>query len=367
MSEFLFVTLDAGGNVPPALAMGQELQNRGHSVRVLGHEALRSQVAGAGLQFRAYRNAPPWDSTAEKGALETIRTLTSTITHAGIGNDLLEEVRHEPADVVVIDCMLLNALDAAGRAGLRHVALFHTFYEYFDGPWRRGPLGIVSRLKGLGPRRLWRTADLSLVCTDRELDPAGHRDDGPVWTGPIQPAYEPAITGPRPRVLASLSSTSFPGMGEVLQNIINAAEGLDLDLVVTTGPALDPNHLSGGSNVTIKQYVPHDELLPACSAVIGHGGHSTAFKALGHDLPMLILPMHPLLDQPMLGKAISAAGAGIALKRSADPEHIRAALRELLDEPSHREAAARVGARVRAAQGVATAAGHVEALVAHQR
>lgn len=367
MSEFLIVTLDAGGNVPPALGIGRELVDRGHSVRLLGHGSLRQAAGDAGLDFRPYRHAPHWDSTSEKGTIATLRMLISAVTAYGPGQDLLEEVRERPADVVLIDCMLLNVLDAANRAGLHHVALFHTFFEYFDGPWRRGPLGVVGRLKGLGARRLWDQADLLLICTDRDLDPAGRRDsDSMVWTGPIQSAFPSAVAGPRPRVLASLSTTAFPGMRQVLENIIVAAEGRDLDLVVTTGPALDPSRLSGGPNVTIRQYVPHEELLPACSAVIGHGGHSTAFKALGHDLPMLVLPMHPMLDQPMIGKAIESAGAGICLKKTAGPGDIRAALLRLLDEPGHRAAAARIGARVRASGGRRFAADQLEELLAHQ-
>ena len=37
MSNILFVTWDGGGNVPPALGIAAELQQRGHRVRVIGH------------------------------------------------------------------------------------------------------------------------------------------------------------------------------------------------------------------------------------------------------------------------------------------------------------------------------------------
>jgi hypothetical protein len=38
MGDILFVTWDGGGNVPPAIGIACELQRRGESVRVLGHE-----------------------------------------------------------------------------------------------------------------------------------------------------------------------------------------------------------------------------------------------------------------------------------------------------------------------------------------
>ena len=36
MTEILIVTWDGGGNVPPALLIGAELQRRGHGVMVRG-------------------------------------------------------------------------------------------------------------------------------------------------------------------------------------------------------------------------------------------------------------------------------------------------------------------------------------------
>ncbi|KAA0022016.1 glycosyltransferase [Antrihabitans cavernicola] len=368
MSDVLFVTLDAGGNLPPALSIGSELLRRGHRVRMLGHEPQRRAVEAAGLQFIPYRHSPPWDPTAQKTTATGLRRLIGVMTDRGIGADLLDAVRAERADIVVIvviDCMLLNALDAASRAGLRHAALFHTFYAYFDGSWRHGPIGIVGRMKGMGAQRLWRQADLALVCSERELDPARNRTgvDYLAWTGAIQDATQSAIAPERPRVLASLSTTNFPGQDAVLQNILDAVDGMDLDLTMTTGPAADPSKFVAPSNATVQQYVPHNELMPTCSAVIGHGGHATTFRALGHGLPMLVLPMHPMLDQPMVGKTIAAAGAGITLPKKSTPEAIRTALTQLLGTSSYRERAIVLGNRLRANDATAMAADRLAALM----
>ena len=48
-----------------------------------------------------------------------------------------------PADVVVVDCLMFGAMHAAADAGLRYVALEHSF----DTCWRRdrsGPDGAQS-------------------------------------------------------------------------------------------------------------------------------------------------------------------------------------------------------------------------------
>lgn len=365
MSDILFVTLDAGGNVPPALRIGEELTRRGHRVRVLGHEALRTAVESAGLTFLPYRHSPYWAPTEPKGTITALRQLLAVFTDKGIGTDLLDAVRDEPADLVVIDCMLLNALDAAGRAGLRHAVLFHTYYEYFDKPWRRGPVGTVGKIKGLDARRLWKRADLAFVCSEREFDPAGSRHDieHVVWTGAIQDAAQAAVAPDRPKVLASLSTTNMPGQTKVLQNILDAVGGMDLDLVMTTGPSADPNDFTAPANATVQQYVPHSELMPSCSAVIGHGGHATTFRALGHGLPLLVLPMHPMLDQPMLGESVERSGAGITRSRKSSPDEIRQALAALLSTPRYRERANEIGSGLRSKDGAATAADRLTALL----
>ena len=137
----------------------------------------------------------------------------------------------------------------------------------------------------------------------------------------------------------------------MLQKILDAAAGLPVELIVTTGPAVDPASLSVPDNASVHSYVDHNEIMPDCSAVICHGGHSTSMRALAHGLPVLVLPMHPLMDQHMVGKAISNAGAGVVLNRKSSPDQIGAALTALLASESQRKAAAYVGARLRRAGG----------------
>jgi UDP:flavonoid glycosyltransferase YjiC (YdhE family) len=136
---------------------------------------------------------------------------------------------------------------------------------------------------------------------------------------------------------------------------------------VTTGPAIDPSALRGGSHVEVIPYVPHEQLMPRASLLIGHGGHSTTLRALAHDLPVLVLPLHPQLDQPMIGAAVAAAGAGQVLPPTASPESIRQAAQQLLAEGPHRAAAATIGARLRAHQGLAAAADELDAVLTESR
>ena len=81
-----------------------------------------------------------------------------------------------------------------------------------------------------------------------------------------------------------------------------------------------------------------------------------------HGLPLLVLPADPRVDQPSVGRAVQGAGAGLSLDRSAAPDRIRAAVRTILGDPAFRAAADVVGQRMRAQDGVRTAADRLEGL-----
>jgi UDP:flavonoid glycosyltransferase YjiC (YdhE family) len=94
-------------------------------------------------------------------------------------------------------------------------------------------------------------------------------------------------------VLVSLSTVWFPPMSECLQTILDACAGLNARVVVTTGPVVDPADLRAARNTELHRYRPHAQLMPTASLLVGHGGHSTTMQALAHDLPMVLMPMHP--------------------------------------------------------------------------
>ena len=117
------------------------------------------------------------------------------------------------------------------------------------------------------------------------------------------------------------------------------------------------------ANVRVVDRADHGELFREASLVIGHGGHSTTFRALAHGVPVLLLPMHPLLDQPMIGKAVQRAGAGRMLPRTARPDRIGAAVAAVLADRAMQEAARSLGERLRATDAAGAGADAVERLI----
>jgi len=353
MADILFVTWDGGGAVPPALGIARELQARGHAVRFLGHEIQARELLEQGMEVAPAREARHFSGRVPN----SVPALMAAFGDRGMGRDLLRAVAERPADLVVVDCFMFGALDAAHRAGLPYVVLEHTFDDYYERVCLRGPLGLSLRLRRLAPRRAVESARMRIVTSVPELDPAGAASHlthvGPVVdVAPREPG--------EPTVLVSLSTYGYPGMQQVLQNILDATRAIDARIVVTTGPLVDPDALRHAGQVEVHRFVPHVQLMPRARMLVGHGGHGTTMQALAHDLPVLVLPLDGKTDQPGVGRAVSRTGAGRVASRRANPDELAPLIKGLLGEGPHRAAAARLGAAIRAMPGAANGADRVE-------
>ena len=353
MSDILFVTWDGGGNVPPAAGIARELQARGHTVRFLGHPGQVAGLARHGLQLSGFATARPFTSIEPSSPL----TMMATFADRAMGADVLAELDARPAEVVVVDCLLFGVMDALRRAGRSYVVLEHSL----DTSWRRlasGPFGQLLRLRGLRPLDLIDAGEPTMAATVPELD-SGHGEVvhiGAVVTGvPATPA--------EPTVLISLSTFAFRGLERTWQRLLDAVTTLPVRVIATTGPAVDVGRLRVPDGVELHTWLPHAEVMPEVSLVVGHGGHATTMAALAHDLPLLVIPMDSKTDQPLVGRAIQSAGAGRTMGRRSSPRKIRAAVEELLADGPHRTAAARLGTVVRATPGAVTGADLIESLL----
>jgi UDP:flavonoid glycosyltransferase YjiC (YdhE family) len=360
MAEILVVTWDGGGNVPPALGIAAELKRRGHAVRIAGHARQHDSLAAAGFEVVPAREARPFSAVEPHSPVAMVKTFGDR----GLGHDVLAALRERPADLVVVDCLLFGVLEALRESGTPYVILEHLYDEYFRKGWLRGPLGIGMRLMRLRPEASLARAEATYVASLPALDPAGTGPrQGLTYVGPVV-SWSPRVPAD-PAVLVSLSTFAFPKMRECLQTILDATAGLEARVVVTTGPVVDPASLRTAGNHEVHRFVPHAELMPHMSLVVGHGGHSTTMQALAHDLPLVVMPMHPMLDQPMVGKTVEAAGAGRVVSKKVGASELRSVVTELLADGPHRAAAARLGGAVRAMPGAANAADRIEALLSN--
>jgi len=335
----LIVTWDGGGNVGPAIALGQRLRQRGNDVRLMGWESLRSRTAAAGLKFSTYLSVPPWpaDLAHEDG--------WAAIEAALGGEATTEDIRRvaaaDPPDLIVYDCMMTAADAAVRELDVRSVALVHVLYQPFVHEWGNDVLktDVLTMLD---------RADLVLATS-----PPGFDFPAPI---PANTHYVGAITAPLSAGATALDGLDLrqlrePGdpwvlisLGTTLQRqhvavpvILEALAELPVRVLLTTADLPLLNGLALPKNALRRGFAPHEQLLPYVELVVCHGGLSTVSTALAFGVPMVCLPQGR--EQPLNANRLTQVGAGITLGASAGLDAIRAAASEALVSPAVRAAA----------------------------
>ncbi|WP_375385443.1 glycosyltransferase [uncultured Microbacterium sp.] len=354
MKTVLFVTWDGGGNVPPIVLMAREVVRRGDSARVIGHPAQRAAIEEAGLDFEEYRQAKRWSVLAPKAGLRADLEYAAVFSDRGMGRDVIDSLRRRPADRVVVDGLLIGVLGSLDRADIPYTILIHTLRSVMFGALVSGPLGMIMRLRGFRPRELYAAAEAEVVATEASLDPGSGRLPSSIrYTGPILPPIVAAAhASTPPTVLVSLSTTFVAGQVDLLQRVIDTLAPLDVQAVVTTGPAIDTLALRASENTLVHAFLPHADVMSRASLVVGHGGHATTMLALAHGIPLLIIPTNPSFDQPAVARMITSHGLGLNLPKRASAAQIHAAIIELLSNPAYSAAAAQLGAQMRSRSSV---------------
>ncbi|MGW4927689.1 glycosyltransferase [Agromyces sp. NPDC004153] len=364
MTSVTLVTVDAGGNAPPMLDIARTLVRRGEDVRVLGHERQRDRVAATGATFEPLDALAFWDCTIPRSLPSTLGQFSRLGSDRPLRREVASRLRSDGTDVALVDCLTATAVLGARDAGVPNAVLFHTFLAYWRGAYARGPVGVASKLRGLDLRAAWQSADARIVTADAMLDPAARDGErGTTWVGPTDTGV-PARPDPDrpPLVVVSLSTTWLPGQTSAYQRIVTALGPLPVRGLVTAGGIVPDRPIELPRNVEWAERRRHADVFPEAALVIGHGGHSTTSTALAHDLPLVILPMNPHADQPMVAHAIDRAGAGIALSPRARPEQVAEAVVRALGDQDMAVAAAGLGRRIRSGDAADAASDRLLAL-----
>jgi MGT family glycosyltransferase len=400
--KILVAGWDSGGGVEAVQTVVRRTVARGHDVRVLGTEGLRSRFESTGAVFRPYKYAPDndlrrpetdlvkdWEARNPLSLWVRVRDRLLIGPAREFCRDVLEELQRETADVVVADTMIPSARLGAEVAGVPTIIVMHSAYMVPRAevpPLGTGLLpasGRLGRLRdrsaaavalaafrqggpalnqaraefGLAPLRdaldLMGTADRILVCSSPCFDFApGSVPDNVRYVGPQLDDAASAEAGcawadppGRPLVLVGLSSTVMRQEG-LLQRAADALGQLQVQGLITTGPAVDPALIAAPPNVTVLRWVRHADVLPHCSAVITHGGHGTVLKALIAGVPLVVVPLGR--DQPDNAARVVYAGAGIRLRKNASVSALRAAATRAIKDPRYRAAAERMASQLAA-------------------
>jgi UDP:flavonoid glycosyltransferase YjiC (YdhE family) len=326
VARFAVCCHDAGGTVPPVVALGQALVRRGHHVTVLAQPSVRQRVEAVGCTFTPFSSLGDYDHTKSfDGQLDKIG---AAIVGPEVGHDLLRL----DADAFVVDANLAGALAAAESAPQPAAVLLHSVYATFTDTWfadlwplLESGINATRESFGLAAARSWPDAfaphERLLSVVPRAFDTDIGAPDTMRWFGFLVPDEVPVEE--HTEVLVAFSTTHYPEQAAVLERIQEAVG--DRALVTSRD-----------------RYVPHAALLPNTDVVITHGGMGTVAAALHHGVPLVCIPFDR--DQPLNSSRVAALGAGVVLSVDASVDAIRDAVHTVRDDDHYRAAARAVDA-----------------------
>lgn len=165
--------------------------------------------------------------------------------------------------------------------------------------------------------------------------------------------------GPPP-VLVTFGTSAATNAGDGFAQVATAVEASGQRPLLLVGNERNRRCLSARDDVWT--FAPLPAVLPRCRAVVHAGGHGSTAAALHAGIPQLAMPMG--FDQVGHGARIHELGVGTSLPfRRRSPARLAAALQQVL-HPGCVAAASRLAGRLGREDGPATAADHLESVLA---
>ncbi|MDF2562820.1 MAG: hypothetical protein K0R99_4266 [Microbacterium sp.] len=408
----LILTFGTRGDIQPYAALAEQLTKSGHEAVLAAPDSYRATVA-ADVRFRPMATA--MDQVMRDG-MTRLRGPAHALTlarrmYGAMRTSLREqwEIAQEvQPGVVVAHPKALGGLHVAERLGVPFVASlplpFLTPTSAFPIPFMTRQLpaslnratydvnrftaiaygGMINRFRRdtLGLPRMSRFSDYLVTRAGDEVEvlypfsrhvvpvPADYPASAHVtgyWLRDTAPEWDPPrdlldfLNGAKPVVYLGFGSMGFGARAQERGRLVQEAlREAGVRAVVSTGwgsLAIAPSE-----HVHPVDDVPHDWLFPRVDAVIHHGGSGTTAAGLRAGRPTLVCPV--LGDQPFWGGRVHALGVGprpLPL-RQATPHALTERIVDLVSNRAYRPAAAELGARISAEDGLGNATRALEEL-----
>ncbi|MFE3170600.1 activator-dependent family glycosyltransferase [Amycolatopsis sp. NPDC059090] len=386
----LFVVLAVKAHLYNMVPLAWGLRAAGHEVHIASHPDLVPDIVGAGLpavavgeplnlaqaidqagsakfksgQFQSlsrgmaaeYPEKVTWEHAL--GEFTVARAQYEYFGNFAMTDDLVRYARYWRPDLVVWDGLSFAGPVAAKACGAAHARM--SFALDYITRMRHDFLRLLPEQPSEwqeDPMAEWMSAKLSRYDCEFSEDVFTGQwtiDVFPEWMRfPLEVdylrmrpvAYNGSVAIPdwlrrapeRPRICFTLGLSGREVIGDsgvATADILTALASREVELVATLSvDQLGP--LPGlPGNVRIVDYVPLNDVLPSCAALIHHGGSGTTNNALLHGVPQLIIPSRTWQEAD-LATLIENQGAGLA----APPEELTAdglaaCMDRLLAEPS---------------------------------
>jgi MGT family glycosyltransferase len=414
MARIFIPTFGSFGDVNPYIALGLELQRRGH-VPVLAMPAIfREAVEATGLTFApvrpdldpddtafARRLLDPYRGTevlfrellmpALPAAFDDLWTLSAdadlVITHpAALAGPVVADARGIPwLSTVLAPISFFSPHDpmVPPQAPFLHPLLAHAplasraFYATADAltSWWSRPVRRLRRAKGLpdrgnpvmqGQHSPWGVlAMFSAVLAPRpEAWPAlttvtGAARYNPPATAETDTALERFLQEGEAPVVFTLGTAAVELPGKFHEVSAAAVERLGCRAVLMVGRHAHHRPTRVSARVLVVDSAPHAALFPRAAAVVHQGGAGTLHQALAAGVPSLVVPhAHDQADNA--GRLQRLGVARVIPRHRYTVDRVTDALQQLRHDAPLRRRAAEVGVRVSAEDGASAAADVIE-------
>ena len=402
MATYLLCSSPIYGHVVPLVEIGRYLRGQGHQVGMLTGARFEDTVTGAGLRFLPLPEACDFDDRnldrsfpgrVGKKGLARLRFDMSEVFIKAMPHQyraLREELDGTPTDAVLAESGFTGAVVPLLRTEPRPPILFSgiiplAFSSRDTAPFGPGlpPLptkaGVLRNVllntlmqkvvfrstHRAANRQMKAAAGVSLPVhfldaaslADRFLQftcpgfeyPRGDLPASVRFVGPVLPTGSDDFTPPswwgelhggRPVIHVTQGTIDNKDPGRLILPTLRAVADLDVLVVATTGGApLPPGDVP--PNARVADFLPHEHLLPLVDVMITNGGYGGTQRALAEGLPVIVAGDRE--DKPEVAARVAWAGVGINLRTgSPTPRAIRKAVRQVLSDPSYKEAAGRL-------------------------
>lgn len=405
-THFLLTTFGSSGDVFPMLGLAKELQRRGHQVTLATNDHFREASLSNGVAFEAIgtkeefeasiRNPDLWKPN--KAFVHVFRCLMPVVRRQ---YELIESLQRQGPVVTISNCLAIGARMALEKLGVPNVTVHlqpAVLWSRFDPPtlpnvfgprWLRNLLYKVGCRLVVNPIALpfinqWRS-ELNLapihslpewwhspwlvLClfpewfAPRQTDwpPNLVQTDFPMWNDQSGAAISPELTrflkDGEPPVVFAAGTGNVHGAPFFLA-ATEACRRAGLRAVLLTKFREQLTH-SLPDSVLHVPYVPLNDLLPHCAALVHHGGIGTMSQAFAAGIPQLIMPLaHDQFDNAARVRLHGCGESLVPGKFTA--RRVAPVLRQLVDSDDVRTAARSVAAGMNRHQGIIAAVDAIE-------
>ena len=414
MTHFGVISPPVSGHLNPTMALGRELQQRGHRITFFHMPDIEAKILGEGLEFWAIgesdhpRGSLP-ESIAKLGQLSGLAALRfslsaiqrttnmfcrdglSALKQAGVEALLVDQT--EPAGATLAEFLGLPFVTICCALTINREAAIppiFTSWSYHSAWWarQRNQAGYFLFERITQPiravvmeyRQRWhlpnyRTPDDSFSQLAQisqqppEFDfprtalPQCFHYTGPFRYPSLQAVRFPydRLTG-QPLIYASLG-TQQNTKAELFHQIAAACAGLEAQLVIAHGGGMSASAIQTlpGSPLVVN-YAPQLELLARANLTITHAGLNTVLDSLSNGVPMIAIPI--TYEQPAIAARIRWTNTGevISLQSLTVPK-LRALVQQLLMTDTYTNNAQKLKVSMQQAGGVKRAADIIEQVI----